>query len=210
MDIDWHGHFSEGGRGLLTEEKLLERKEASRPYIELLQKHLKPGARILECGCGPARTAVVMSLAGFRVTAIDKDERMLQLARKNAAFGKGMEFLKLDLFDIDSKFSEASFDCCTHQGVLEHFAEEEAKDALRRQMKVAGTAIFTVPISGGENVSETVHGSIFRNMWTGDYWINHILGEFDVPEHLAVTMAVVRPKSENSAHGRKAPRNVTK
>ncbi len=200
MDIDWHGHFSKEGRGLLTEESLRERTEANRPYIDLMRKYLRPGARILECGCGPARTAVVMSLAGFRVTAIDKDERMLELARKNARLGKGMEFLKLDLFEIDGKFPAGSFDCCTHQGVLEHLSEEEIREALRKQLKVAGIAIFSVPISGtGKNIVETTHDGIFRNMWTGDYWINDILAGFDVPEHLAVMgewqalIAVVRP-----------------
>ncbi|MGE5507320.1 MAG: class I SAM-dependent methyltransferase [Chitinophagales bacterium] len=54
--------------------------------LELLAHlHPRPGARVLECGCGTGRTAVHLAHLGAKVTAVDRNGVMLEKARRRAA-----------------------------------------------------------------------------------------------------------------------------
>ena len=43
---------------------------------------LPSGARVLEVGCGAARTATALARRGFAVEAVDRSEEMLKVARR--------------------------------------------------------------------------------------------------------------------------------
>jgi SAM-dependent methyltransferase len=50
----------------------------------LLMK-LRPGAHVLDLGCGPGRHSLELAKSGFRVTGVDRTTRYLDVARANAA-----------------------------------------------------------------------------------------------------------------------------
>lgn len=51
--------------------------------LELLRDlRLRPGTRVLECGCGTGRTACHLAHLGFEVTALDRNPVMLAKARR--------------------------------------------------------------------------------------------------------------------------------
>ncbi len=50
---------------------------------------LKPGATILDVGCGTGRHSVELARRGFAVTGVDLSDGMLAEARKHAAAGRG-------------------------------------------------------------------------------------------------------------------------
>lgn len=52
--------------------------------LELVRRHVKPGGRLLDVGCGAGREAIGFARAGFDVVAIDLAPAMIDAARANA------------------------------------------------------------------------------------------------------------------------------
>src|SRR5262249_16875027 len=52
--------------------------------LETVRRHVKPGGRVLDVGCGAGREALGFARTGFRVTAIDIAPGMIAAARANA------------------------------------------------------------------------------------------------------------------------------
>ena len=79
-------------------------------------------AKILECGCGGARTSLYLAKRGFDVTCSDYAPEALRLAKDNfAACNVKGAFLQDDL--LNSGIPAESFDCVMSFGLLEHFEE---------------------------------------------------------------------------------------
>ena len=53
--------------------------------LDIVRRHVAPGGRLLDVGCGAGRAALGFARAGFRVTAIDIAPRMIAAARAGAA-----------------------------------------------------------------------------------------------------------------------------
>lgn len=65
---EWHAH---------------RRAFAARKYVDLLLGGLRPGARVLDVGCGTGEPVARYLLdRGFRVTGVDESARMLEIARR--------------------------------------------------------------------------------------------------------------------------------
>jgi SAM-dependent methyltransferase len=181
MTIDWYQHYLEKYSLIFNHKTFSENLKTDQPYILLMRKYLKPKARILECGCGLGRAAASMSFNGYKVTAIDHDFRILKIAKKNAEFGGYINFILMNFFDIDKVFERDSFDCCTHQGVLEHYPEKEIRMILERQLVVAKYIIFSIPLDTKFNRAY-FDDSIYRNLRTKNYWIDQIFNNFKLIE----------------------------
>ena len=77
-----------------TEAEVIGRETTLLPEEEtLLQRHLAPGRRLLDIGCGAGREAIAFARAGLAVTGIDVAPAMIALARDRArAAGLAIEF----------------------------------------------------------------------------------------------------------------------
>jgi SAM-dependent methyltransferase len=61
--------------------------------LALVGRHVRPGGRLLDIGCGAGREALAFGRAGFRVVGIDIAPAMIDAARENAArAGPAIEF----------------------------------------------------------------------------------------------------------------------
>jgi 2-polyprenyl-3-methyl-5-hydroxy-6-metoxy-1,4-benzoquinol methylase len=122
---------------------IVDTVNGQREYIERIQKYAK-GPRLLETGVGTGITSIYLSCLSYDVTGIDNNREIVQTAAtRNAALGGRARFEEMDLFNLE--FEPDSFDLCFHQGVLEHFCEAEIVTALREQLRVARTVVFSVP-----------------------------------------------------------------
>ncbi|HUW30247.1 MAG TPA: class I SAM-dependent methyltransferase [Planctomycetota bacterium] len=123
-----------------------------RLFLSELVVHEKFVAAILDCrprtalevGCGTGRFSVFLSHLGIGVTAIDNDEGVLERAAmiSNALHGS-VKFAKADAASLP--FADDTFDVCFHQGLMEHFSDEQIGEFLREQLRVARAVVFSVP-----------------------------------------------------------------
>lgn len=69
---------------------------------------LTDGLEVLDIGCGPGFTSIILARLGCSVTAIDYTPAMLEAARANAcACGQHVRFVHMDAQDL--RFADASF-----------------------------------------------------------------------------------------------------
>ena len=115
-------------------------------------------------------------------TGIDNDLKVVEVARANAEkFGKDIQIIHGNIFDIDKMFEPDSFDACMSGGLLEHFSETRIRELVRKQLVVAPKLIASMPIASypGEKWDD----GIYRNLWDEKYWLDEILTEFKVVHH---------------------------
>ncbi|HJS92220.1 MAG TPA: corrinoid protein-associated methyltransferase CpaM [Steroidobacteraceae bacterium] len=91
-----------------------------------------PGARILDIGCGTGGVTLVCAARGARVTGIDIDAGMLEVARSKPVPAAGrVEFLELGAAEIEDRFTEQSFDAVVSCLAMSEMSPEEQDYALR-------------------------------------------------------------------------------
>jgi len=84
---------------------------------------LKPGASILDVGCGTGRHSVELAKRGLKVTGIDLSAEMLKEAREKAkTAGVGVNWIRADAtdFTLPAKFDAAICLCEGSFGLLGH------------------------------------------------------------------------------------------
>jgi 2-polyprenyl-3-methyl-5-hydroxy-6-metoxy-1,4-benzoquinol methylase len=92
---------------------------------------IRPGARILDVGCGTGRHAVELAKRGYQVVGLDISEKMLDVARRKAAdAGVTVEFIHGDATDFafEEKFDAAICLCEGAVGLVERGQDAEAHD----------------------------------------------------------------------------------
>ena len=100
--------------------------------------------KILECGCGGARTSLYLAQNGFDVTCSDFAPEALRLAKDNfAAHNVKGTFLQDDL--LNSKIPAESFDCVMSFGLLEHFEDlQPILASTTKMVKIGGIQIHCI------------------------------------------------------------------
>ncbi len=116
-------------------------------FIWTLQRYALPGARLLEVGCGSGTTAILLADLGYHVTATDIDaDLIVRLTSKYSDWVRNGDCLSVrqaDMFQLP--WPDKTFDLVYHQGVLEHFPDNEIRVALREHARVARWVLFDVP-----------------------------------------------------------------
>jgi len=130
----------------LSKESLFTNAVRLRYLIWTIERYLPHGSRLLEVGFGSGATAVLLADLGYRVTALDIDEVLVNRVRSRYAdwirSGR-LEVRQADMLALP--WQQQDFDLAYHQGVLEHFPDEQIVQALREQARVARWVIFDVP-----------------------------------------------------------------
>ena len=110
--------------------------------VAVTRKHLKPGARILEGGCGRGDKVKALADAGFDAVGVDFAEQSVRQAR--------LDFPKLDIRFGDVRaleFPAATFDGYWSFGVIEHFWDGygDILAEAARILKCGGMLFLTAP-----------------------------------------------------------------
>jgi len=74
-------------------------------------------------------------------------------------------------FDMDGFKRDIGVDVIHHQGLLEHFSEEEARELLALQTEWARFVIFCVPTDKYERTPREMEYSPDQNMWPFERWL---------------------------------------
>jgi SAM-dependent methyltransferase len=127
------------GYGVYARDWMSQRTAAQ--AADFLIPHLRPGMRLLDCGCGPGSISADLAsvVAPGKVIGIDIEPRQLEVARTLAAV-RGVDNVEFQLANIyDLPFPEASFDAVFAHTVVEHLAEPRSAFAeVRRVLKPGG------------------------------------------------------------------------
>jgi 2-polyprenyl-3-methyl-5-hydroxy-6-metoxy-1,4-benzoquinol methylase len=99
---------------------------------------------LLEVGVGSGAMSIFFSWVGLAVTGIDADAQVVQKVQAESARLNGRaKFEVADTFQLP--YPDQSFDLIFHQGLLEHFSDEEIHRMLKEQLRVARRVAFSVP-----------------------------------------------------------------
>lgn len=93
-------------------------------FLLPLADRLKPGACVLDAGCGSGRDLLWLKQRGFHVIGFERSPGLAQLARKHA----GCEVIEGDFRIFD--FSQISADAIVLIGALVHIPHEEMPDVF--------------------------------------------------------------------------------
>jgi SAM-dependent methyltransferase len=130
----------------LEDASLFDNAIRLRFFLWTLRRHVPPGARLLEVGCGSGTTAVLLADLGYQVTACDIEPALVSRVSANYSDWIRIGRLCVEQADMfETPWEDRSFDLAYHQGVLEHFPDERIVAALREQARVARLVIFDVP-----------------------------------------------------------------
>lgn len=123
-----------------------DEREFKRPYAFVVwntEKYLPKGSKIIDAGCGTARSVRSLKLAGYEAYGIDNANRTVTLVNRVAPE------LDVKLGDVRSMtgFPDGFFDGLWSLGVIEHFYDGYGAiiDEIRRVVRPGGYAFVTVP-----------------------------------------------------------------
>lgn len=114
--------------------------------------YLRPGMKLLDCGCGPGAIALGLAKAIFpgMLTGIDCEVSQIQIATESA-FTEGVsnaEFLEANIYALP--FADDSFDAIFSHALFEHLKEPtQALREMWRVLKPGGIVGVRSPDWGG-------------------------------------------------------------
>lgn len=126
---------------------------------ERFEKHLAPGAAVLDAGCGSGRDSLHFMKAGYAVTAIDASQEMCdfasQLLQQNV---RKLHFQELDY--------DACFDGIWACASLLHVPERQQAEVFHRLMRalVPGGVLYASWKYGETERTEAASGRLFCDM----------------------------------------------
>ncbi|MFY9587346.1 MAG: class I SAM-dependent methyltransferase, partial [Actinomycetota bacterium] len=139
------------------------RRMAWRAEMRPLKRFLRPGARVLELGCGTGTfLAEIQRRFGVDVAGLERTAVAAEQAR-----ARGIRVIEATLGEAG--IPACSFDVVIMRHVLEHVPDPRGLlAAARRVLADGGVLLVTLPVTGGWD-----HAAF------GPSW-----GEYEIPEHL--------------------------
>lgn len=114
-------------------------------YLERAALLCPEGGRALETGIGFGYGAIWLSRRGVQAEGIDYSEDIVERAKSiNEALDGQATFRFGDFFNL-AEHIDGTYDVILHQGVLEHFSDDEIREILRQQVRISQYVIFSVP-----------------------------------------------------------------
>ena len=136
---DFYSNYDEEGR-LLSRHGSVEYLTTMR-YIE---KHLRPGMRILEVGAATGRYSHALAQAGYQVDAVELVQHNIDIFMEKTKPGESVTIRQGNAKDL-CFFADDTFDITLLLGPMYHlFTKEEQKQALAEAIRVtkSGGIIF--------------------------------------------------------------------
>lgn len=109
-----------------------------------------PPKKILDVACGSGGYSVALAKAGYSVTAVDLDEKMVEMTLvKKHREGLAINAMVCNMLDISKKFHSNTFDLvfCIGNSIVHLGSKEDILDALKQMqtcLKPDGTLIIQI------------------------------------------------------------------
>ena len=136
-------------------------------YIKIIKKYANK--TIIETGCGTGIISLYLAQKGYKVVAIDNDEKMINLAKQISSIAKENEnipeYLKEDI--INCKF-DRQFDVAFSNGVYEHFNDKTIINTIKNIFNFCQYNILSVP-TNFFNKKEATYGN--ERFMSKKYWL---------------------------------------
>jgi SAM-dependent methyltransferase len=110
--------------------------------VRMLTSDLRPGANVLELGCGTAYFTRELADTGAAITAIDISPELLEAARARCP-AQNVKFEIQNAYELS--YANASFDSVVGSSVLHHLELGRAISEIYRVLKPGGMIRFTEP-----------------------------------------------------------------
>ncbi len=117
-------------------------------WQEVAARVARPGARVLDLGCGTGGLTLACARRGARVTAIDKDAGMLAVARRKAAAARldsPPRWLEIGVMELEDELAPGSFDAAVSSLLMSELLPEERAytlASLRRLLVPGGRLVL--------------------------------------------------------------------
>jgi SAM-dependent methyltransferase len=122
---------------------------------EFIRPYLKPGMKVLDCGCGPGAISIGLAEAvgpDGHVTGIDFGESQIEIAKTRAA--PNLTFRVASVYELP--FEDNAFDLVFSHALFEHLAEPvRGVSEIRRVLRPDAVAGLCSPDWGGFILSPT-------------------------------------------------------
>jgi SAM-dependent methyltransferase len=118
------------------------------PLYKAFTRHLAPGARVLDAGCGSGRDAKAFQEMGYQVDAFDASSAMVELARQHT----GLPVQLMSFSEIDDKAQYDGIWCCAS---LLHVPSSELPAVMQKladAIKPGGVWYVSFKYGNGERV----------------------------------------------------------
>lgn len=113
-------------------------------FGQLLQER-RPGAKLLDVGCGAGYVCALFSRLGYTVAGVDISREAIACARRNEPAGDFKEAMESG----ELPFPDNAYSLVTCLGVLEHLPDPEITvREMRRVCRPDGQSIWVVPNAG--------------------------------------------------------------
>ena len=121
------------------------------PYwhlFALTRTHYRPGARLLDFGCGWGENTPLFAHIGYQVEGFDISENNLKLARRLAEQAGVADRIHFSIQQAEKlSYSDAHFDVVAGIDILHHVEIGAALAECRRVLRPGGTAFFVEPFA---------------------------------------------------------------
>ena len=145
-------YYNQNADAFITGTQNADMSEQYRFFL----KHLTPGSKLLDLGCGSGRDSAYFSALGFDVTAVDGSEELCKRVKEN----HGIDALCLRFEDINF---QAEFDAIWACASLLHIKKADMPNIMEKvsaSLKPGGILYASFKYGSGEHIS---NGRFFNN-----------------------------------------------
>ncbi|HVN45627.1 MAG TPA: class I SAM-dependent methyltransferase, partial [Steroidobacteraceae bacterium] len=116
-------------------------------FFALVKERFRPGACLLDFGCGWGDNTAVFARIGYQVEGFDISERNLEVARQLAASAGVANQVHFGVQTAESlDYSDGQFDVVAGVDILHHVEIPRAIAECRRVLRPGGVAFFIEPL----------------------------------------------------------------